>query len=139
MLAVISDIHFQDTLNDAILNDENKMINSDRNVSIDAFKETFDKIISLAKDNKANELLILLAGDIFDMHRSQKWCETEVRPYGKYTVAQWGPIAENILEDIINCNINTFTYFKHCWFILFICKTWTFLIRFFFFILINNI
>ena len=109
MLAVISDIHFQDTLNDAILNDENKMINSDRNVSIDAFKETFDKIISLAKDNKANELLILLAGDIFDMHRSQKWCETEVRPYGKYTVAQWGPIAENILEDIINCNINTFT------------------------------
>jgi UDP-2,3-diacylglucosamine pyrophosphatase LpxH len=104
VLVVISDIHFQDTVNDAIVDNNSKTINIDRNVSVDAFKKTFDEIVSAAEDNRANELIIVLAGDIFDIHRSQKWLETDFRPYGKNSPAQWGPIAENILEDIISCN-----------------------------------
>lgn len=43
MLVVISDLHFQDTINDNIKDDNgNILVSIDRNVSTEAFSQTFE-------------------------------------------------------------------------------------------------
>jgi UDP-2,3-diacylglucosamine pyrophosphatase LpxH len=113
MLVVMSDLHFQDTINDTIIDNNNKPITVDRNVSPDAFKGVFEEILTTADSNGAVELIIVLAGDIFDLNRSQKWLAGDVRPYGEHTPAQWYPVADAILTDIIISNKQTFNLFKN--------------------------
>ena len=112
MLVVISDLHFQDTINDTITDKSNNPITVDRNVSPDAFKEFFEEILTMADSNEAVELIIILAGDIFDLNRSQKWLEGDVRPYGEHTPDEWYPVVDAILKDIIKSNEKTFSIFK---------------------------
>ncbi|HUH66630.1 MAG TPA: metallophosphoesterase [Syntrophales bacterium] len=112
MLVVISDLHFQDTKNDAIYDESKPFIPADRNVPTDAFKKVFDDIMITAKDNDAKELIIVLAGDIFDLNRSQKWFEGDVRPYGDSKDRGWKPLIQHILKDIIESNDDTFKLFK---------------------------
>lgn len=116
MLAVISDLHFQDTINDVIRDDNgNILVSIDRNVSPEAFRQTFYEILSLAQSNDAKELIIVLAGDIFDLNRSQIWSQEKndtIRPYGEDSPNTWGPIAEKIFNDIITSNQKTFDIFK---------------------------
>jgi UDP-2,3-diacylglucosamine pyrophosphatase LpxH len=117
MLAVISDLHFQDTINDVIKDEkDNILVGIDRNVSSEAFRLTFQEILSMAEGNSAQELIIVLAGDIFDLNRSQIWFEKDndnIRPYGEHPPETWGPIAEKILDDIIASNQKTFDIFKN--------------------------
>lgn len=116
MLVVISDLHFQDTINDNIKDDNgNILVSIDRNVSTEAFSQTFEEIVTLANNNNAKELIIVLAGDIFDLNRSQIWFQEKndtIRPYGEDTPSSWGSIAGKILNDIITSNQNTFDIFK---------------------------
>ena len=116
MLVVVSDLHFQDTINDVIRDDNsNILVSIDRNVSPEAFRQTFEEILSLAGSNKAQELIIVLAGDIFDLNRSQIWFQRKndsIRPYGEDESSKWGPIAEKILNDIITSNQKTFDIIK---------------------------
>jgi hypothetical protein len=112
MLVVMSDLHFQDTINDTITDNNNKPITVDRNVSSDAFKKVFDDIWTTAGKNGAKELIIILAGDIFDLNRSQRWLENDVRPYGEHTPDEWYPVADKILTDIITSNQASFDLFK---------------------------
>jgi UDP-2,3-diacylglucosamine pyrophosphatase LpxH len=114
MLAVISDLHFQDTVNDILKDDKGNLIGIDRNVPAAAFNQTFQDIISLANANNAKELKIVLAGDIFDIHRSQRWFENDntVRPYGDHSEAEWGPIAEDIFDAIRESNKQAFDIFE---------------------------
>lgn len=112
MLVVISDLHFQDTINDTIKDNNNNPVTVDRNVSSDAFKGVFADILTTANNNEAQELIIILAGDIFDLNRSQRWLAGDIRPYGEHTPDEWYPIADAILTDIIKCNDKTFRYFK---------------------------
>lgn len=115
MLAVISDLHFQDTLNDNLIDDAGNVIGIDRNVLPQAFEETFKEIISLAECNNAQELIIVLAGDIFDLNRSQTWSKennNNIRPYGEHPPEKWGPLAEKILDDVCASNERTFAIFK---------------------------
>jgi UDP-2,3-diacylglucosamine pyrophosphatase LpxH len=116
MLAVVSDLHFQDIINDVILGDNgNILVSIDRNVLPQAFRQTFEEILSLAQNNDAKELIIVLAGDIFDLNRSQIWFQEKndaIRPYGEDSSSAWGPIAEKILNNIITSNQETFDIFK---------------------------
>jgi UDP-2,3-diacylglucosamine pyrophosphatase LpxH len=112
MLVVMSDLHFQDSINDAITDKNNNPITVDRNVSPDAFKGVFEEILTTAEINGAGELIIVLAGDIFDLNRSQRWLASEVRPYGEHTPDEWYPVAGAILKDIIKSNEKTFSIFK---------------------------
>ncbi|HET6514714.1 MAG TPA: hypothetical protein VFG09_06090 [Thermodesulfovibrionales bacterium] len=115
MLVVISDLHFQDTHNDNITDAEGNIVGIDRNVSPRAFEETFTEILSLAESNYAQELIIVLAGDIFDLNRSQTWFRGDndrMRPYGEDAPETWGPIAEKIITDICASNEETFALFK---------------------------
>jgi hypothetical protein len=113
MLVVISDLHFQDTINDVIRDAKNNiLVGIDRNVSPEAFKGVFEEILTTADNNGAMELIIILAGDIVDLNRSQRWLAGDVRPYGEHTPDEWYPIADAILEDIIKSNDKTFSIFK---------------------------
>jgi UDP-2,3-diacylglucosamine pyrophosphatase LpxH len=112
LLFLISDLHFQDTINDTITDKNNNPVTVDRNVSSDAFKEVFQDILTTADSNEAEELIIILAGDIFDLNRSQKWLESEIRPYGEHSSNEWYPIADAILQAIIKSNEKTFNIFK---------------------------
>ncbi len=112
MLVVMSDLHFQDTINDTITDKDNNPVTVDRNVSPDAFKEIFEEIMTTAYSNEARELIIILAGDIFDLNRSQRWLESDIRPYGEHTPDEWYPIADAILKDIIKSNDRTFSIFR---------------------------
>ncbi|MGO9137578.1 MAG: hypothetical protein ACLP9S_07565 [Syntrophales bacterium] len=115
MLVVISDLHFQDTRNDAIFDEKNHVwVNVDRNVSADAFYKVFEELFSVARTNKAKEIIVVLAGDIFDLNRSSRWQLTEYRPYGDETSPpdKWGPVALDILSGIVKSNQETFDVFK---------------------------
>jgi UDP-2,3-diacylglucosamine pyrophosphatase LpxH len=118
MLIIISDLHFQDTCNDTIFDDQQIPITVERNVSADAFKLVFDDILATAKCNKAKELIIVLAGDIVDLNRSQKWFDRkpsqkeDVRPYGDHSPEVWYPIVDEILRGIIESNAQTFQEFR---------------------------
>ncbi len=114
MLVVISDLHFQDTRNDTIQDINGRLVNVDRNVSADAFYMVFEELFSVAEAKKAKELIVVLAGDIFDLNRSSRWQLTGYRPYGDKASPpeKWGPVALDILADIIKSNQETFDVFK---------------------------
>lgn len=81
MLVVISDLHFQDNVSDNLRN--RKKPEFDRNISPEAFQKTFADISKLALDSHAQSVEIMLAGDIFDLHRTQHWFinDNPIRPY----------------------------------------------------------
>jgi hypothetical protein len=111
MLVVISDLHFQDTVNDAVTDaNGNILANADRNVQAEAFRMIFQELFSVAESNSAGELIIVLAGDIFDLNRSSKWFGTDIRPYGDIP-DRWGPVAVDILNSIIESNKQTLDLF----------------------------
>jgi UDP-2,3-diacylglucosamine pyrophosphatase LpxH len=112
MLVVISDLHFQDTVNDTILDNNDEPVTVDRNVSSDAFQEVFEEILTTANGNDARELIIILAGDIFDLNRSQQWLKGPIRPYGEHSPDEWYPVADGILRDIIRSNDKAFAVFR---------------------------
>jgi UDP-2,3-diacylglucosamine pyrophosphatase LpxH len=73
MLVVISDIHFVDGTA------------GEHNLHYSAFQSVFlSDIATLAKDNEAKEVKILLLGDIVDLIRSSQWFDVEIsdRPWG---------------------------------------------------------
>ncbi len=113
MIVVMSDLHFQDTRNDVFQDSNKKSVPVERNISPDAFEQTFEEILTTADLNDAKEIIVVLAGDIFDINRSQKWLEQEIRPYGEHSVKQWGPIAEGIMDTIIESNGASLKIFRN--------------------------
>jgi UDP-2,3-diacylglucosamine pyrophosphatase LpxH len=85
MLVIISDLHFEE--------EESRNINSaggyppievQRNVQLKAFSKILGRLASQAKHDKAQRLDLVLAGDIFEFHRTGLWFDDEsenVRPY----------------------------------------------------------
>lgn len=71
MLVVLSDLHFTDGTP------------GDHNVKADAFARLMHEIISAARAKKAQELIFLYLGDIFDLVRSQQWQDVPIadRPW----------------------------------------------------------
>ncbi len=114
MLVVISDLHFQDTRNDDVKDVKNGVIvNVDRNVPADAFYLVFEDLFKVAAAKGAKEIIVVLAGDIFDLNRSSRWQQTNCRPYDDAaSPSTWGPVAIAIFEDIIRSNMETFDVLK---------------------------
>jgi UDP-2,3-diacylglucosamine pyrophosphatase LpxH len=74
MLVVMSDLHFVDGTA------------GDHNLPFSAFESVFlSDIVSIAKRKKATEIKLVLAGDIFDLIRTDQWLsiDLEDRPWGK--------------------------------------------------------
>lgn len=107
MLVIISDLHFQDTEIDPELSN---IIKVDRNISPKAFHHFFSDIAELSKQNEATEVIFVLAGDIFDLNRSNKWFIENIRPYTNEQIALGSPldmVVTNIWQGILNNNLET--------------------------------
>jgi UDP-2,3-diacylglucosamine pyrophosphatase LpxH len=86
MVTVISDLHFEEELSEVIAlpnGDPAKEIHFERNVPAGAFQDMMQDIASMAEDNAVDELHLVLAGDVIDLHRTQLWfgSDSDLRPY----------------------------------------------------------
>jgi UDP-2,3-diacylglucosamine pyrophosphatase LpxH len=80
MLAVISDLHFEEEKSDVIPGGP-EPIGRQRNVLARAFVRVLRDLAELVEHNNAARLDVVLAGDIFDMHRTTLWFQGNPRPY----------------------------------------------------------
>lgn len=85
MLAVISDLHFEEESSDAIpdINGDPALYFS-RNTSPRAYSNLIGNLASEAERNGAERLDLILAGDVFDLHRTSLWFRepgVPARPY----------------------------------------------------------
>jgi len=100
MLVVISDLHFTEEASDAIVTEKGRLEPVTRNLGPRAFGVFFDALAGRAERDGAREVHLILAGDIFDLHRSGLWFEGPERPW----VANWevGPLLERRLQMIVD-------------------------------------
>ncbi|MDD5435547.1 MAG: hypothetical protein PH343_08965 [Nitrospira sp.] len=91
MLVVISDLHFTDGTA------------GEHNLPVSAFKNVFlADIVSLAKDNGAKEIKLLLLGDIVDLIRSEQWFSKD----GQTFPVDERPWGSNGIADVTNPRTN---------------------------------
>lgn len=85
MLVVLSDLHFEEEASNHIPGDGNHPpIEFKRNLPATPYRLLIEQLAGEAQRNAAQKLEFVLAGDIFDLHRSGRWFrenEHQVRPY----------------------------------------------------------
>jgi UDP-2,3-diacylglucosamine pyrophosphatase LpxH len=115
MVAVISDLHFEEEAHDtvgldlvtdkALLTDPIRFI---RNIPPSIFEWMVTDIVGLARDNAISTLEFVLAGDIFDLHRTQLWFSEDasgaepLRPYVDNNTVQAGSALERQILVILD-------------------------------------
>jgi hypothetical protein len=77
LLISISDLHFEEEQTDALSPKDH----FPRNIPAQAFRDLISDIRQLAQDEKVNHIDFILAGDIFDLLRTQCWFKGWLRPY----------------------------------------------------------
>jgi UDP-2,3-diacylglucosamine pyrophosphatase LpxH len=80
MIAVISDLHFEEEASDVITGD-GKQIIFRRNLDPKAYRSFIAHMADEARRRKAKEFELVIAGDLFDFSRTVIWFEDELRPY----------------------------------------------------------
>jgi UDP-2,3-diacylglucosamine pyrophosphatase LpxH len=82
MIVVISDLHFEEEAADTLRAAENG-VSLARNVPAKAFAGMIRDVLQMARDNEVGRIELILAGDIFDLHRTQLWFaeDSGLRPY----------------------------------------------------------
>lgn len=103
MLVFISDLHFVDGTA------------GEHNLPAQAFKGVFNDLAEHARKAKAKDIKIIFLGDIFDLLRTEKWFDPNI----KEDARPWGTNetkieinAKNILQEIISKNKDTFDFLK---------------------------
>jgi hypothetical protein len=84
MLVVISDLHFEEEKTDTISCPGRDPVIFRRNIQGRAYTQFIAKLAGEARGNHARRLDMVLAGDIFDLHRTSMWFDpdvSDVRPY----------------------------------------------------------
>ena len=85
MLVVISDLHFEEETSDNIPGDDvNPAVTFSRNLPAKVFRSFIVHLANEARRNGTSHLDLVLAGDIFDLHRTSLWFQNNpanVRPY----------------------------------------------------------
>jgi UDP-2,3-diacylglucosamine pyrophosphatase LpxH len=85
MLVVISDLHFEEEKSRNIPGDGvHEPIRAPRNIHLKAFTKVFGRLAEQARRDKAKRMDLVLAGDIFELHRTALWFRGNphhVRPY----------------------------------------------------------
>ena len=98
MQVFISDVHLTDGT-------------SGETIKAGAFKLFADQLKKLVQDVNAEELKIVLLGDIFDVIRSTKWLKEQVRPWLPKETGQ-ETVVKSIVTDIILKNKDSLDYLK---------------------------
>ncbi len=103
MLVIISDIHLEEEVSRDIEDVDNpaNSIHITRNVNPKAFDQVFTQWHEQAARTGIQQMDLVLAGDIFEMHRTALWFSGEARPYvdaNEATIKPGSPLELKILE-----------------------------------------
>jgi UDP-2,3-diacylglucosamine pyrophosphatase LpxH len=110
VLVVISDLHFEEEESDFIIGEEGNGLPRDifrRNTSAEAFRRLTVWLANEARRSQAQHMDLVLAGDIFDLHRTTLWFKenpNEARPY--VSSAEVGEALENKVLGILTATAN---------------------------------
>ncbi|MEW6743128.1 MAG: hypothetical protein AB1486_10245 [Planctomycetota bacterium] len=121
MLAVISDLHLQHVSGDVLHYWDGKALVAAgvrRNVLATALRRLFAMLIASARRLRSERIDIVLAGDIFELHRSPHWLynSMELRPFGAPLGGENDSPAENpllrcVLEILDRIEANNHEFF----------------------------
>jgi UDP-2,3-diacylglucosamine pyrophosphatase LpxH len=84
MIAVISDLHFEEEGRDDLHGEDgNVELSYPRNIAADPYRRLIETLAREAGRNGADGLRLVLAGDIFELYQTALWFEDEnpIRPY----------------------------------------------------------
>jgi UDP-2,3-diacylglucosamine pyrophosphatase LpxH len=76
MVVVISDLHFEEEQSDIIGDPKANHIAFRRNVPGTVFQDMMRDVVNMARSNAASQIDFVLAGDIFDLYRTQLWFDS---------------------------------------------------------------
>jgi len=80
MIAVISDLHFEEEASDVIRGDGKEIVFR-RNLEPKAYRSFIAHVAEEARRRRAQHFELVIAGDLFDLNRTTLWFEDELRPY----------------------------------------------------------
>ena len=85
MIVVVSDLHFEEEQSDVITGDDNApAVAYSRNLPGKVYRSFVNHLAQEAVRNKARQLDLVFAGDVFDLHRTSLWFQAnggKLRPY----------------------------------------------------------
>src|SRR6185437_10813989 len=80
MLAVISDLHFEEEGSDVISGDGKEIIFR-RNLEPKAYQSFIAHMANESRRRNAKSFELVIAGDLFDFNRTTLWFQDDLRPY----------------------------------------------------------
>jgi UDP-2,3-diacylglucosamine pyrophosphatase LpxH len=80
MIAVISDLHFEEEASDVIRRNGKEIVFR-RNLDPKAYRSFIAQMANEARRRKAKRFELVIAGDLFDLSRTVLWFEDDLRPY----------------------------------------------------------
>ena len=80
MIAVISDLHFEEEASDVIRGDGKEIIFR-RNLDPKAYRSFIAQMANEVRRRKVKSFELVIAGDLFDFSRTVRWFEDDLRPY----------------------------------------------------------
>jgi 3',5'-cyclic AMP phosphodiesterase CpdA len=100
MIAVISDLHFEEESCDTIHGEDGEdELSVPRNISAAPFCRLIADLARAAERNRADDLCLVLAGDVFELYQTALWFDgdEELRPY-QSTVEDGSPLERKLLR-----------------------------------------
>src|SRR5690348_11797339 len=80
MIAVISDLHFEEEASD-VISSNGKQIIFRRNLEPKAYRGFIAQMADEARRRHSESFELVIAGDLFDFNRTVLWFSDELRPY----------------------------------------------------------
>lgn len=102
MIAVISDLHFEEEASDVIPGPRGQEVRFRRNLDPQVLSSFLAHMADEARRRHSREFHLVIAGDLFDFNRTVLWFQDDLRPYvanGKFPAALEGKVL-GILEAI---------------------------------------
>ena len=90
MIAVLSDLHFEEEASDIIAGPKGKELRFRRNFNPLVFASFVSHMADEVRRRKSKEFHLVIAGDLFDLNRTTLWFSDDLRPYvpnGKFSPA----------------------------------------------------
>ncbi|HEU5235218.1 MAG TPA: hypothetical protein VFU50_20340, partial [Terriglobales bacterium] len=99
MIAVISDLHFEEEASD-VISGNGKQIIFRRNLEPKAYQGFIAHMANEVRRRKAKSFELVIAGDLFDFNRTTLWFQDDARPYT--ALNETSPELEQKLLGILN-------------------------------------
>src|SRR5947209_13794731 len=82
MIVVISDLHFEEEASDVIPGDgKHPNLIFRRNLDAHAYRRFITQMAEEAARRRVKKFELVIAGDLFDLNRTTRWLEDDLRPY----------------------------------------------------------